>query len=275
MTRARSQGTTIALVLSGSLVAGIVLLCGLAGVIGLFVPEDPDEAPAAEQPVVTETVTETSAAAEPVEPVVEESEPPDSTYLVADVVDGDTINLDNGESVRLVGIDTPERGECGFGPAQSALKRLVLGKRVTLVESDEDRDRYDRLLRYVDVGTVDVGMRLLRAGLAIARYDSRDGYGRHPREDDYIAADEAAPDVVCKPKPKPQPKPNPEPRGFADTDGNGGNNGGGGNCEPGYSPCVPNYPPDLDCADVGPVTVTGSDPHGLDADGDGRACGGD
>jgi hypothetical protein len=46
-------------------------------------------------------------------------------------------------------------------------------------------------------------------------------------------------------------------------------------CAPGYSPCIPPYPPDLDCADTGPVTVAGSDPHGLDADGDGVACGGD
>lgn len=46
-------------------------------------------------------------------------------------------------------------------------------------------------------------------------------------------------------------------------------------CAPGYSPCIPPYPPDLDCPDVGPVTVTGSDPHGLDADNDGVACGGD
>jgi hypothetical protein len=45
------------------------------------------------------------------------------------------------------------------------------------------------------------------------------------------------------------------------------------NCEPGYTPCVPTYPPDVDCPDVGgPVTVTGSDPHGLDADGDGVGC---
>jgi len=44
-------------------------------------------------------------------------------------------------------------------------------------------------------------------------------------------------------------------------------------CEPGYSPCVPTYPPDVDCAEVGgSVTVTGSDPHGLDADGDGTGC---
>lgn len=46
-----------------------------------------------------------------------------------------------------------------------------------------------------------------------------------------------------------------------------------GGCASGYSPCVPEYPPDVDCADVGgPVSVTGSDPHGLDADNDGVGC---
>lgn len=44
-------------------------------------------------------------------------------------------------------------------------------------------------------------------------------------------------------------------------------------CDPGYSGCVPPFPPDVDCADVaGPVQVTGSDPHGLDRDRDGVAC---
>jgi hypothetical protein len=59
----------------------------------------------------------------------------------------------------------------------------------------------------------------------------------------------------------------------------GGSAGGGGgpaptsNCDPGYSGCVPPYPPDVDCAQVGgPVTVTGLDPHGLDADNDGVGC---
>ena len=46
-----------------------------------------------------------------------------------------------------------------------------------------------------------------------------------------------------------------------------------GDCEPGYDPCVPPHPPDVDCPDLpGPVAVTGSDPHGLDADGDGEGC---
>jgi hypothetical protein len=36
---------------------------------------------------------------------------------------------------------------------------------------------------------------------------------------------------------------------------------------------VPPYPPDIDCADVsGPIYVSGTDPHGFDADGDGVGC---
>lgn len=47
----------------------------------------------------------------------------------------------------------------------------------------------------------------------------------------------------------------------------------GGSCDPGYSGCVPPYPPDVNCPQVaGPVQVMGSDPHGLDRDGDGIAC---
>lgn len=179
------------------------------------------------------------------------------TYLVARVVDGDTLELGNGDTVRLVGIDTPELGQCGYDRASEALGRLVTGRQVRLTTSDEDRDRYGRLLRYVDVGGVDAGLRQIRSGLAIARYDSRDGYGFHPREPRYIAADIATPDLRC-------PKPAPAPQPLV---------GGGGACAPGYSPCVPPYPPDVDCADVnGPIMVTGSDPHGLDADHDGVAC---
>jgi endonuclease YncB( thermonuclease family) len=181
---------------------------------------------------------------------------PPRTFLVTRVVDGDTLELGNGESVRLVGIDTPEVGECGYDAASVALARLVAGKQVHLGRSDEDRDHYGRLLRYVDVGSTDAGLRLIRSGLAIARYDSRDGYGFHPREPRYVAADKASRTVGCA-----QPAPAPQPVA------------GGAACAPGYSPCVPPYPPDVDCADVdGPIQVTGSDPHGLDADGDGVAC---
>jgi endonuclease YncB( thermonuclease family) len=110
---------------------------------------------------------------------------------VADVVDGDTIELDTGRQVRVVGIDTPERGDCGYREATDNMTRMVLGRRVSLTVSDEDTDKYGRLLRYVDVGGLDAGLRQIEDGHAVARYDSRDGYGFHPREPVYIAADEA------------------------------------------------------------------------------------
>ncbi len=177
------------------------------------------------------------------------------------IVDGDTLELGNGQTVRVVGIDTPEVGECGYDRASARLGQLVLGRQVRLVRSDEDRDHYGRLLRYVDLGSMDAGYRLIDEGLAIARYDSRDGYGYHPREPRYVAADRSS-RPLCPKKPvavaAPAPAPAPDP---------------GGNCAPGYRPCVPSYPPDVDCADVnGPISVSGSDPHGLDADDDGTAC---
>ena len=63
----------------------------------------------------------------------------------------------------------------------------------------DDVDKYHRKLRYVDViaADQDAGLALIHSGNAIARYDSRDGYGRHTREDSYVAADVASPDYVC------------------------------------------------------------------------------
>jgi micrococcal nuclease len=127
-----------------------------------------------------------------------------TTWTVHHVVDGDTVDVrrpDGAEErVRVVGIDTPERGECGFGPATSAMVELVLGREVELVAgARDDRDRYDRILRYVDVDGTDAGLALIERGLAVARYDSRDGYGRHDREDAYVAVDAATPHVCPSP----------------------------------------------------------------------------
>ncbi len=111
------------------------------------------------------------------------------TVLVVGIVDGDTIDVDTGERIRLIGVDTPERGRCGAAEATAATRSLVANKEVVLTPGTRnDRDRYGRALRYVDVDGVDLGMELLRRGLAVARYDSRDGYGRHDREAAYIAA---------------------------------------------------------------------------------------
>jgi endonuclease YncB( thermonuclease family) len=126
-------------------------------------------------------------------------EPTTVAGVVIDVIDGDTVEVDGVGRVRLVGVDTPEIGDCGYDEARDELADLVLGKSVELVPAGvDDRDRYDRLLRYVDVDGVDAGLLLIEEGLAVSRYDSRDGYGEHQREQEYVQADAGAvPERLC------------------------------------------------------------------------------
>lgn len=130
--------------------------------------------------------------------------PAGETGTVTNVVDGDTVDVEGVGRIRVIGIDTPERGACGYESATQAMSVLVLGRPVTLTPGAvDDADRYGRLLRYVDVGSRDAGLSLIADGWAIARYDSRDGYGAHTREDEYVAADEASADLGCYPDDEP------------------------------------------------------------------------
>lgn len=116
--------------------------------------------------------------------------------LTAEVIDGDTIALSDGSTVRLIGIDSPERGQCGFDEASVVLAELITGQSITLVPgARDDVDRYGRLLRYVEVNGVDADLKMIESGRAIARYDGRDGYGTHPRQDAYVQADDVTPSL--------------------------------------------------------------------------------
>jgi micrococcal nuclease len=72
---------------------------------------------------------------------------------VVSVTDGDTVRvlMPNGteEPIRLIGIDAPEDGSILAEQATVYLEGLVRDKRVRLVMDVSDRDRFDRLLRYV------------------------------------------------------------------------------------------------------------------------------
>lgn len=86
--------------------------------------------------------------------------------MVVRVVDGDTVELANGEHVRLLGIDTDELGEPCFEQAREFLSGSVLDKKVFLEKSTRDRDDYGRLLRYLFVGGTNVNISLVEAGHA-------------------------------------------------------------------------------------------------------------
>jgi endonuclease YncB( thermonuclease family) len=95
-------------------------------------------------------------------------------YRVTRVIDGDTIELGNGQRVRLVQIDTPEvygGYEC-YGPRASAIakKLLPVGTvvRLQLEPASDPVDRYGRMLRYVLRARdgVNVNLRLVAVGAA-------------------------------------------------------------------------------------------------------------
>ena len=94
---------------------------------------------------------------------------------VISVTDGDTVKVrvrGRVEDVRIIGIDTPEvyfGKECGGARASRSMKRLLSrGDRVRLIRdrSQDNRDVYDRLLRYVERSGRDVGRKQLNRGLA-------------------------------------------------------------------------------------------------------------
>ena len=94
------------------------------------------------------------------------------TFKVTRVIDGDTIEIEGGEHVRYIGIDTPETVDprkpvqCFGIEASKKNKELVEGKTVRLEKDITDRDKYNRLLRYVWVDSLFVNLELVKQGFA-------------------------------------------------------------------------------------------------------------
>ena len=72
------------------------------------------------------------------------------------VIDGDTIVIDNGTSVRLLGINCPEKGERYYEEARGLLEEFVLNKTVKIKFGKERYDIYNRILAYIFVGETNV-----------------------------------------------------------------------------------------------------------------------
>lgn len=101
-------------------------------------------------------------------PVVSEVEP----EKIIRIVDGDTIEIEGSEKVRLIGMDTPETVDprkpvqCFGKEASAKTKELVLGREVRLEKDVEDRDKYGRLLRYVWIDSKMLNLTLVEEGYA-------------------------------------------------------------------------------------------------------------
>ena len=199
---------------------------------------------------------------------------------VIKVYDGDTVTMADGLKIRLLQIDAPELGEreCYADKSKATLISLLSKKGTIKLKADPvsaSYDRYGRALRYIFVGNTNVNLEMVKLGAA-APYFFQGEKGKYSAA--MLKAAENAklykvglwkdcPGTKLTPtkaittyKAVEAPVANPSTT-----------------CDPNYGGCVPLYPPDLNCSDIkalglAPVTSTGLDPHGLDADGDGTAC---
>ena len=157
-----------------NLAVGFLILAGVAA--WNLVPE----------PVLPESAN--TVLAQPTTPAAEQ------LYTVTKVIDGDTIKIQyNGKetSVRLLRIDTPERGQKGYQEATDSLTQLIGSNKVRLEfeTENEEWDSYDRLLAYVFVGDKNLSVEQVKRGWSL--YWTKYGEGKNGGHDPVQAVEDA------------------------------------------------------------------------------------
>lgn len=95
----------------------------------------------------------------------------EESAVCTQVVDGDTIYLDNGKKIRFVGVNTPERGVNGYITSKNFVQKLCLNKKVGIdIDDRKHNDKYGRTLAVVIVDGKNVNEMLLKEGLAEIMY---------------------------------------------------------------------------------------------------------
>lgn len=173
--------------------------------------------------------------------------------VVTKVTDGDTIEA-GGRTIRLQGIDAPERDQPHGNEATAALASLILHRRVRL--ETRGTDRYGRLIAVVYRNGENINRQLVRQGHAweYDRYSDDVLLGVYEKQ-----ARDANRGLWARPDPIP-------PWDWRNRDSNSGSSKRTG--------------PDRDCSDFTTQEEAQRfyeshlprDPHRLDGDGDGRAC---
>ncbi len=98
-----------------------------------------------------------------------------SSYLeVIRIIDGDTVELEGNIRVRLLGINTPEKGMLKSGLAIEYLENNILSKKVKIVHFGSDK--YGRILGYLFVNEININEVLLEKGFAHLYYYGKDRF---------------------------------------------------------------------------------------------------
>ena len=172
--------------IDNNIFAGLFLIClfigSIAGMYSVFMKPRPDTNKTSTSDTTTSgSSSEVDSPKDSTKPSqddltkTESSGPSPKLYTVLSVTDGDTIRIDydgTNTPLRIIGIDTPETVDgrttvqCFGQEASNYLKSKLTGKKVS-IESDptqSDRDKYNRLLRYVYLDGKDIGLDIITNG---------------------------------------------------------------------------------------------------------------
>lgn len=100
------------------------------------------------------------------------------SFKVTKVIDGDTIEIEGGQRIRYIGMDTPETVDprkpvqCFGREASNKNKELVEGKDIRLEKDVSETDKYGRLLRYIYLPAADSNS----GDLFVNEYLIKEGY---------------------------------------------------------------------------------------------------
>jgi micrococcal nuclease len=116
---------------------------------------------------------------------------PGGSGTVAQVIDGDTVELSSGERIRYLLVDTPESTtdvEC-YGPEAAQFNAdVVEGEEVSLSYDQECTDDYGRVLAYVSIGDREINSLLVERGFGCALYIPPNGADRRDEFESLQAA---------------------------------------------------------------------------------------
>ena len=98
------------------------------------------------------------------------------TGIVQRVIDGDTVEINN-ESVRLLGINCPEKGEYLYEEAKEFLEEKILRQEVEMYFGKDKYDKYHRKLAYLYFENKNVNLEIVEKGFANFYFPSgKDAY---------------------------------------------------------------------------------------------------
>jgi hypothetical protein len=113
----------------------------------------------------------------------------DSHEFVVRVIDGDTVELESGQKVRLKGINTPEKSEWLDGEATEFVRGLIENESVGI--ENYGFDKYGRILAYVFIDGRNLNEEILEGGLGTLYYYEEDShYGELKRAEGFARLNE-------------------------------------------------------------------------------------